>query len=78
MELSGLSEIIVLSSTMFGATLSTVMMITFLGAYTHGYKALVNINSFGEANIELIMLLVIFPIIIAGACIMFFKSLKSV
>jgi len=48
--------------TLFGygmaMTNSLLLLHTFIVAYLHGGKVLVNINSVGEANIELVMLLV--------------------
>ena len=68
---------IVMMSITFGAAMSGVVMITFMTAYIHGYEVLVRINAHGEANGELIFLIVVFPIIIAGACIEVYKYVKG-
>ena len=35
---------------------SIVLFITFLSAYLQGYKVIVDINKFGEANLELVVI----------------------
>lgn len=49
----------------FMITNTIVMYILFLGAYFFGnYRILVTINQYGEANIELLMFIVMFPLVL--------------
>jgi len=41
---------------------AVIWTMTFLVAYFNGYQVLVIINDYGEAHIELVMILIIFPL----------------
>jgi len=45
----------------------TTLVIIFLFAYTHGMQVLVTINDYGEANIELLLLISAIPLVIEYA-----------
>lgn len=68
----------------FGYLLSTyplfVMWITFLVAYNNGGKISITINSMGEANLEFILIMILFPVIMLGLFLTlkdFFIKLKT-
>jgi len=53
---------------------SIVLFITFLSAYFQGYKVIIDINKFGEAHLELIVI----PITIIVGIYSIFLLFKSV
>ena len=55
-------------SALFGAGMVALMVATWAAAYTNNYQILVTVNSYGEANIELIALIVVIPLYVAGLC----------
>lgn len=62
-----IKHIIILSGYMFAVGYSITFMIIFLSAYfSNSKKSIVDINSIGEAHIELFMTLIVMGIIILG------------
>lgn len=53
-------------SALFGAWMVALMVATWAAAYTNNYQILVTVNSYGEANIELIALCVVLPLYVVG------------
>ena len=53
---------------MFGAWMVALMIATWAAAYLNNYQILVTVNSYGEANIELIALCIVIPLYIVGLC----------
>jgi hypothetical protein len=56
---------------------ATVLLITFLTAYTHNKTTLITINTYHEANFELILFPLVVILIVLSCCIYFNdKSIK--
>ena len=55
-------------SALFGAWMVALMIATWAAAYLNNYQILVTVNSYGEANIELIALCIVIPLYIVGLC----------
>lgn len=60
----------------FGLSNSTVLFLTFITAYFNGNQCLVVINNYGEANIEMVLLLFTMFVIYAGFIIIMLRKEK--
>jgi len=59
-------QVIKFSGYLFCFGMCLVTYLVFFYAYIHGYGTLVKINDYGEAQIEMVMLIVLMPIIVGG------------
>jgi len=57
------NKLLLLSGYSLSFVISITMFIIFINAYLHGFQTLVTINTYGEAQIELLMLLLIIPVV---------------
>jgi hypothetical protein len=59
-------NLVVFMSLLLSTGLSFVMFFVFLVAFFNGFRVRVLVNEFGEAHVELVMLLVLMPFICFG------------
>lgn len=72
-----IKETVVALGLTAGLGSAIVLLITFLIAYTHNKATLITINTFHEANFELILLPLVLILIVLSCCIYFSdKSIK--
>ena len=72
-----IKETVVALGLTAGLGSATVLLITFLIAYTHNKAALITINTYHEANFELILFPLVLILIVLSCCIYFSdKSIK--
>ena len=77
LNLRAKKQVISLLGYGWGAGLSIIMLITFLQAYFgNDYRFAIDINSFGEAHIELIALMIVIPTVCYGFYLQY-KELKK-
>ena len=61
-----LNHFLAFVSILWGAGAVSLITAIWVSAYLHGGSVLVTINSYGEAQIELLMFLIVIPIFAVG------------
>jgi hypothetical protein len=75
LDLSELKPCVVLFGYGFGLVNSVVLSVIFFHAYFNGFRAVVTVNSVGEAHLEAVLMPVCLVVSVVGF-VLYFKSLK--